>query len=69
MRGGCAPRVPFDVPAATLTEVDLVICVDTVLAHLAGAVGRPVWLLLSTALSGSMPPAGSMPPSPPTGSL
>ena len=41
--------VPFDATADALLEVDLVITVDTVLAHLAGAVGRPVWTLLSTA--------------------
>ena len=40
--------VPFDATADALTEVDLVITVDTVLAHLAGAVGRPVWTLLSS---------------------
>ena len=39
--------VPFDATADALTEVDLVVTVDTVLAHLAGAVGRPVWTLLS----------------------
>ena len=41
--------VPFDATADALTEVDLIITVDTVLAHLAGAVGRPVWVLLSSA--------------------
>ena len=30
-------------------EVDLVITVDTMLAHLAGALGRPVWNLLAFA--------------------
>ena len=40
--------VPFDATADALTEVDLVITVDTVMAHLAGAVGRPVWTLLSS---------------------
>jgi hypothetical protein len=32
--------------AALLAEMDLVITVDTLAAHLAGALGRPTWLLL-----------------------
>jgi hypothetical protein len=32
--------------AALIAGLDLVITVDTMLAHLAGALGRPVWLLL-----------------------
>jgi tetratricopeptide (TPR) repeat protein len=32
--------------AALLARMDLVITVDTVIAHLAGALGRPVWVLL-----------------------
>ena len=43
-----AAAVPFDATADALTEVDLVVTVDTVMAHLAGAVGRPVWTLLSS---------------------
>ena len=36
----------FSDTAEVLAELDLVICVDTALAHLAGALGRPVWVLL-----------------------
>ncbi len=36
----------FSDTAAWLNQMDLVITVDTSLAHLAGAMGRPVWLLL-----------------------
>ena len=32
--------------AAIVEALDLVICIDTAVAHLAGALGRPVWLLL-----------------------
>ncbi len=32
--------------AAAIAEMDLVVTVDTFVAHLAGALGRPVWLLL-----------------------
>ena len=34
------------VAAAVMAELDLVITVDTAAAHLAGALGRPTWLLL-----------------------
>ena len=36
----------FAETAALLTQMDLVLTVDTSLAHLAGAMGLPVWLLL-----------------------
>jgi ADP-heptose:LPS heptosyltransferase len=32
--------------AAAIERMDLVITVDTMYAHLAGALGRPVWVLL-----------------------
>ncbi|MBC7637339.1 MAG: tetratricopeptide repeat protein [Acetobacteraceae bacterium] len=37
----------FDATASLVAAMDLVICVDTSIAHLAGALGRPVWLLLA----------------------
>jgi tetratricopeptide (TPR) repeat protein len=37
----------FDENAALVETVDLVISVDTSLAHLAGALGKPVWVLLA----------------------
>lgn len=36
----------FDATAGLAAQLDLVISVDTSLAHLAGALGRPLWLLL-----------------------
>jgi len=39
----------FDETASVLASLDLVIAVDTAVAHLAGAMGRPVWTLLSFA--------------------
>lgn len=33
--------------AAAISHLDLVICVDTSVAHLAGAMGRPVWMLVA----------------------
>jgi hypothetical protein len=36
----------FDDTAAIVATLDLVISVDTALAHLAGALGKPVWILL-----------------------
>jgi tetratricopeptide (TPR) repeat protein len=40
-------RPDLDDTAALIAELDLVIAVDTSIAHLAGALGRPLWLLLS----------------------
>jgi len=41
------PRLTdFSVTAAIVTALDLVITVDTAIAHLAGALGKPVWILL-----------------------
>ncbi len=38
----------FSDTAALIAQLDLVICVDTAVAHLAGALAKPVWLLLPT---------------------
>ncbi len=41
-----ASLTDFGVTAGAIDALDLVITVDTAVAHLAGALGRPVWLLL-----------------------
>ena len=41
-----APK-DFADTAQTIAQLDLVITIDTAVAHLAGAMGRPVWIMLS----------------------
>ena len=36
----------FEAAAVAMMTVDLVITVDTAIAHLAGALGKPAWILL-----------------------
>jgi tetratricopeptide (TPR) repeat protein len=42
--------IDFADTAAAIAELDLVISVDTAVVHLAGAIGKPVWILLPHAV-------------------
>ena len=44
-----APLTDFTTTARLIASLDAVVTVDTAIAHLAGAIGCPVWLLLSRA--------------------
>jgi ADP-heptose:LPS heptosyltransferase len=37
----------FSTTAGVITQLDLVVTVDTAVCHLAGALGKPVWTLLA----------------------
>ena len=47
IRTHCEHLDDFSDTAALLEHMDLIITVDTSIAHLAGAMGKPVWILLS----------------------
>ena len=49
VRDRSAELTDFAATAAVMQELDLIITVDTSAAHLAGALGRPVWVLLNFA--------------------
>jgi tetratricopeptide (TPR) repeat protein len=55
----CDICADIDELASLVQALDLVITVDNTLAHLAGALGRPVWVLLPSAPEWRYPRAGS----------
>jgi tetratricopeptide (TPR) repeat protein len=46
IRNHASSLINFSDTAALITKMDLVISIDTAVAHLAGALGKPVWVLL-----------------------
>lgn len=48
--------IDFSDTAAIMTHLDLIISVDTAAAHLAGALDRPLWVLLSAGADWRWPP-------------
>ena len=52
----------FDDTATVLAQCDLVISADTSVAHLAGALGRPLWVLLPYAADWRWTAAGERSP-------
>jgi tetratricopeptide (TPR) repeat protein len=63
------PDNDLDDTAALIAELDLVVSVDTSVAHLAGALGRPVWILLPFAPDWRWQLGGSASPWYPTARL
>ena len=49
IQDGSDQLTDFAATAAVMAELDLIICVDSAVAHLAGALGKPVWVLLNFA--------------------
>ena len=49
IQDGSDQLTDFAATAAVMVELDLIICVDSAVAHLAGALDKPVWILLSFA--------------------
>jgi ADP-heptose:LPS heptosyltransferase len=56
----------MEATAALVAACDLVITVDTMIAHLAGAMGRPTWLLLKAQPDWRWPTHGHQTPWYPT---